>query len=277
MMKRALSVLLIVLMLIPAAGCSNNGNRAQKTITVGIKDISKHGNVVLDTSFDEMKTNGMDVGDMITVTVADKTYDLPVGTAFTDVDSGSMVCRFDLEDNEVAVAINMGSFASETGIGEKQTIKEDPGYKWDIKVKEIGLQLKEKKGYLDEYNARNLTRTDIRGDYAGLTDEEFANFRAVSVSGMKEKVLYRSSTPIEPAIGRNEYVMAAMEKAGIRSVINLDDSVEVMQSYETFPGSYYSRCAVVNPEMTYDFGTEEFNEKVKESILFILETMSVAV
>ncbi len=56
----------------------------------------------------------------------------------------------------------------------------------------------------------------------------------------------------------------------IRSVINLDDSIEVMQSYETFPGSYYSRCAVVNPEMTYDFGSAEFDEKVRESILFIL-------
>ena len=270
--KKTICALLAVLLLIPAAaGCGNNAKKEDSPLTVAIRSISKHGNVVLDISFDEMRDNNMDVGDVITVTVGDNTYDIPVGTAFSDVDSGNMICRFDLEDDEVAVAINMGSFAKEAGIGEKQTIEADPGYKWDVKISEVGLLLKEKAGYLDEYNARNVTRTDAREDYVYLSDEEFANFRAVSVSGMKENALYRSSTPLEPAIGRNEYAMAAMEKAGIRSVIDLDDSAEVMRSYESFPGSYYSGCAVINPEMNYDFGSEEFGQKVRESILFIIE------
>lgn len=244
---------------------------AATVLTVAIKEINKHGNVILDTTFDEMKSHGMDVGDVITVTAAEAEFDLPVGTSYTDVDSGEMICRFDTEDNEVAIAVNMGSFATEAGIGEKQTIEENPGFKWDMRITELSLKLKEKAGYLDVYNARNLSRTDVRSDYAALSDEAFANFRAVAVSGMKENTLYRSSTPIEPAIGRNEYAMAAMEKAGVKTVINLDDSVDVMTGYETYPGSYYSRCKIINPEMSYDFGTEEFAEKVKESVLFIIE------
>lgn len=244
---------------------------APESYTVAIRDIRKHGNVILDTDFETMNAHGMEIGDIITVSVGDRMFDIPIGTAHSDVDTGSLLCRFDTEDNEVSLAINMGSFASEAGIGEKQTIEDEPGYRWDVAIGEVSLALKEKQGYRAEYDARNLTRTNERADYPALTDEEFANFRAVAAAGIKEAWLYRSSTPIEPALGRNEYAMAAMEKAGVRAVINLDDSVDEMKSYPTYPGSYYSRCAVVNPEMTYDFGTEEFAGKVKESVLFLLE------
>lgn len=239
--------------------------------TVKILKINKHGTLILDISFDEMYALGIEAGDIITVQVGDLSYDLPVGISYTDVDSGEMICRLDLEDREVGLAINMGSFADATGIAVKQTIEEDPGYLWEIKTNEVSLFLKEKNGYLDEFTMRNLVRTNNRADYPELSDEEFANFREVAVSGLKEKTLYRSSTPISPSIGRNEYAMEAMEKAGVRTVINLGDSVNAMQSYETFPDSYYSRCAVVNPEMGYDFDTEEFAGKVKESVLFITE------
>ena len=290
MTKKYLSTILAVLFLVLAvSGCSGSGTapgtpsaasasdataeteKLPEALTVTIREINKHGNLILNTTFDALKESGVEVGDLITVVVGDAEYEMPVGTSYTDVDSGEMICRFDTEDNEAALAINYGSFANVTGVAEKQTIEEEPGYKWDIRVSEVGLLLKEKKGYLDEYNARNLTRTDVRSDYPALSDEEFANFRAVSVSGMKEKLLYRSSTPIEPAIGRNEYAMSAMEKAGIRSVINLDNSAETMRSYDTFPDSYYSGCEIVNPEMSYDYESEEFAEKVKESILFMLD------
>ena len=242
-----------------------------ESYTVAIRDIRKHGNVILDTDFETMNAHGMEIGDIITATVGEKSFCLPIGTAHADVDTGSMLCRFDTEDNEVSLAINMGSFASEAGVGEKHSIEEAPGYRWDVYIGEVTLALKEKQGYRAEYDARNLTRTNERADYPALTDEEFSNFRAVAATGIREDWLYRSSTPIEPALGRNEYVMAAMEKAGIRAVINLDDSVDEMKSYPAYPGSWYSRCAVVNPEMTYDFGTGEFAGKVKQSVLFLLE------
>ena len=66
--------------------------------------------------------------------------------------------------------------------------------------------------------------------------------------------------------------MAAMEQAGVRSVINLDDSAETMRSYPDFPGSYYSRCAILNPEMGYDYESDEFAAKIRKCALFITET-----
>ena len=273
MIKRILCIFLAVSFLVVLmTGCRNvETNPSSDELKLTVDEISKHGNVKLNVTFDEMKAAGIEIGDIITAKAGEKEYDLPVGTAYTDVDSGDMICRFDLEDNEVTLAINYGSFAEAAELAKKQTIEEDPGYKWDIRVQEIEITLKEKKGYLDEYHARHLTRTDAREDYPDLSDEEFANFRAISMSNLKENLLYRSSTPLEQALGRNEYAMAATEKAGIRAIINLDDSVDTMKSYTTYSGSYYSRCAVVNPEMGYDFESEKFAANIRECVLFIIE------
>ena len=268
MIKKTICLILALTALLPAA-CGCRTAPPERTLT--FETINKHGNVILHTTFEEMKKAGIEVGDLITVRVGGASYTMPVGTAYTDVDSGDMICRFDLEDDDVILAINYGSFAAAAGIAEKQTIEEDPGYRWDVRVAEVTVQLKEKGGYLAEYRARNLTRTDARADYAALSDEEFANFRAVTVKGIGEGVLYRSSTPVEEAIGRNEYAMAAMEKAGVRTVVNLDDSRQTMLDYAAYPGSYYSRCRIVNPEMSYDFTSAEFGEKVRTCLLFIAE------
>ncbi len=266
--KKMLCIALAAFMVIPAAGCAG---RTEKPAKVAVKEISKHGNVMLDTTFDVLKRYGIEVGDIITVTVGDKKFDVPVGTAYTDVDSGKMICRFDYEDDTVAVAVNMGSFADEAGVGVKETIEEEPGYKWNIKVPEITLVLKEKKGFFDDYTIRNLKRSNEREDYKALSDEQYANFRAVSVTGIKENLIYRSSTPIDPSLCRDTYAMAAMEAAGIKSVINLNDSEEVMKGFDAFEGSYYGRCKILNSEMGYDFEAVNFGEKVKECLLFIIE------
>lgn len=266
--RKSVCILLAALSLVLlSAGCK----KAEKPFTVGFTKIKKSGNVMLDTTFEEMKANGIEVGDIITVTVAARSYELPVGTSYSDVDVGRMILRFDTEDNEITLAINMGSFASETGIAEKQTIEADPGYQWNMNVTEVGIVLKEKQGYRAEYDARNLTRTNARADYADLSDEDFANFRAVKVTGMRENVLYRSSSPIDPDLERCEPAMRAAERAGIRSVINLSDSEADMTAYEAFADSYYSQCRILNVEMGYDFTSAEFGEKVKDCVLFLIE------
>lgn len=266
--RKSVCILLAALSLVLlSAGCK----KAEKPFTVGFTKIKRSGNVMLDTTFEEMKANGIEVGDIITVTVAARSYELPVGTSYSDVDVGRMILRFDTEDNEITLAINMGSFASETGIAEKQTIEADPGYQWNMNVTEVGIVLKEKQGYRAEYDARNLTRTNARADYADLSDEDFANFRAVKVTGMRENVLYRSSSPIDPDLERCEPAMRAAERAGIRSVINLSDSEADMTAYEAFADSYYSQCRILNVEMGYDFTSAEFGEKVKACVLFLIE------
>ncbi|MBR1676937.1 MAG: tyrosine-protein phosphatase [Clostridia bacterium] len=281
MIKKLLCFILAAFTAFALVGCEDIADEASdnagegekdKEITLAISEIKKHGNVVLNATFEDMRIFGIEVGDIITVYVGDKTYSMPVGTSYTDVDGGEMMCRFDVEDNEIALAVNYGSFAEITGVAVKEEIEENPGYKWIIAYSELKIELKEKGGYLDEYKLRNLTRSNERSDYNSLTDEEFANFRAITVGGIKANAIYRSSTPIDDAIGRNAYAMAAMQKAGIRSVVNLTDSAEEMKNYEAFADSYYSGCDIINVEMSYDFESEVFSGKIKKCFEFIAES-----
>ena len=63
----------------------------------------------------------------------------------------------------------------------------------------------EKAGYLEEYEIRNIDslRTNERDDYA--SDEVFANFRPVVMGDILAGILYRSSSPVNPELGRNSY------------------------------------------------------------------------
>ncbi len=240
-------------------------------VTFTIREINKHGNIILDTNPGQMQAAGFEAGDIITVSFGGKEFSMPIGTSYTDVDSGEMICRFDLEDNKVALAVNYGSFASDAGVAVKETIEDEPGYRWSYDTPSVEVRLSAKGGYIDEYNARNLTFSEKREDYPGLSDEQFANFRAVSAKGIKEGVIYRSSTPIDPSLGRDKYAMAAMREAGIKAVINLENSAEAMRDFSAFPGSYYSTCAVINPEITYDAAGPELSGKIKECVLFMLD------
>ncbi len=112
MIKKVLSSIIVLFtILFMAAGCHGK----DESMTIKIQDIRKHGNLILDTTFEEMNAGGIEVGDIITVYIEDREYDLPVGTSYTDVDGGEMFCRFNLEYNEVGLAANYGSFAEMTG------------------------------------------------------------------------------------------------------------------------------------------------------------------
>lgn len=273
-MKKFLCLIIAVIAAFSFSGCIHvdyapSPNEKATVYKVSIAEINKHGTLVLATDFAEMANMNMTVGDIITVYVGEDKYSLPVGTAYSDVDTGSMLCRFDVEDGKVMLAVNMGSFVEAAGIGEKITVDQAPGYKWNVSIVEVGLELKEKGGYIEEYSARNLIRTNAREDYPALSDEQFANFRAVSVTGIKQNVLFRSSSPLSDALERNRYAMAEVENAGIKTVINLADDYKTMTSYPTYFGSYYAECNIITPEMSYDFTSEGFGVKVKECISFI--------
>jgi len=236
-----------------------------------VREVKKRGNVVLDTSFEAMKEINIEPADIISVSIGDQTFDFPVGTSFTDVDVGEMLCRFDVEDAEVALAVNGGSFAETVGMAVKETIDEEPGYRWDLRTDTVTVSLKEKGGYQDEYAIRNLERTNERADYGALSDAEFANCRVVDVPGIKPDVIYRGTTPLDTDMGRNTYAMAFLEENGVRTILNLADSAGEMTAFESYADSYYAACRIRNAEMAYDYASESFAAKVAECFRFILE------
>jgi protein tyrosine/serine phosphatase len=183
---------------------------------------------------------------------------MPVVSAYAEVDSGDMLCRIVLAEDEgqsaVVLAINGGNFAQNAGIGTDTSIK---------------IEMDEKGGYLDEYILRHLGGTTNRADYADLTDEQYANFRPVAAPGIAAGVLYRSSSPVNPVLNRNREADAALDAAGVRSVLNLADTEDAMKAYPGFAETHYAERTILPLAMTMDYMSGEFRDKLAAALRFI--------
>ena len=217
--------------------------------------VSKYGNVTTTLPVDLFDGAGYAVGDILKITVGAQTIEAPYGTAYANVDNGSVIVLPDASTGTVAIAINMGNFASTYNVTADTPIV---------------FAMGEKEGYLEEYEIRNIDslRTNDRADYA--SDEVFANFRPVVMGDIAEGVLFRSSSPVNPELGRNTYADALVEKAGVKTAINLADSQEELAAYEGYADSYYATLNVVALDMGVDFAAEDFNAKLKTGLEFLI-------
>jgi len=248
------------------------GESAPVTVT----EIQKYGNIVLSITGTDFLAQGYAYGDVVTVTMNGQEFDMPVGTNFSDVDQGSMICRVVIkpETNEdyVLLAINMGDLATTALIAEKEKIEADPGYLWHYKVDEpvpVAFAMKEKGGYYDEWTMHQLVRSEKREDYPDLTDMEYANFRVIATTGVGEGKLYRSSSPVNPEINRNLEADAAAADAGVRTFINLADNEETMKAREGFADTYYSKQNIICLNLGVDFAADDFKAGLADGLRFI--------
>ena len=276
-------ILAVVIALAALVGCNNsvdtteNGDNVDTSavteaiqITTTIYEIAKHGNLILYMYGSDLYEKGFEHGDVVEIAIGEQTWDVPLCTSYSDVDNGEAVLRAIGETDGVVLAINMGAFATTAGIAKKTAIEEDPGYRWDYLMEtpvEITITMKEEGGYREEWLIRQLVRTNERADYAHLSDEAFANFRVIETTGMGEGVLYRSSSPINPAYGRNTYADKAAENAGIVTVVNLADP---SNTYESTENTYYSTCKVVYVNLGMDFLAETTLSGLAEGMRFII-------
>ena len=244
--------------------------------TFAIDMIQKHGNIVLSVKGSDFLAMGYEYGDLVSVLINGKELTMPIGSEYNDVDQGEMVCRVEISDvsgdDNVVLAINMGDITSAIGIAEKEKIEESPGYIWRYLVAEpvaVRIAMKEKRGYYSEWIMHQLKRSDVREDYSHLSDAEYANFRAVATTGMGENKLCRSTSPVRPKLNRNREADAACAAAGIRTIINLADDLETMQSYEGYADTYYSKQDILPLALDMDFFTEKFQAGLAEGLRYI--------
>ncbi|MBO7177633.1 MAG: tyrosine-protein phosphatase, partial [Clostridia bacterium] len=208
--------------------------------------------------------------DVVEIAIGEKKWDVPLCSSYSDVDNGEVVLRAIGATDGVVLAFNMGDFATTAGIAQKTAIEEEPGYRWDYLMEspvEITITMKEEGGYRDEWLIRQLVRTNERGDYAHLSDEAFANFRVIETTGMGKGLLYRSSSPINPYLGRSAYADKAARDAGIATIVNLADK---SNTYEGAENSYYGTCQVVYVNLGTDFLYESTLNGLAEGIRFII-------
>ena len=245
---------------------------------ITVTDIQKYGNMVLSISGSDLLAQGFAYGDGVTVTVNGQSYEMALGSNFSDVEQGSMILRVVIkpENNEdyALIAINMGDLATFAGVATKEKTEADPGYVWhynegvEVPVT-VTIEMKEPGAYYDSWLMNQLVRSENREDYPQLTDAEFANFRAVTTTGVGENKLYRSSSPVNPEISRNKQADAAAREAGIKTFINLADNDQVMRGYEGFDESYYSNQSIITLNLSVDFAAEDFRLGLADGVRFI--------
>ena len=250
-----------------------------QTFETGILQIRKHGNIELEISSEALLGMGYEYGDVISVTMGGKTIDLPLCSAYSDVDANKLVCRAltnGTEDEKNAMlAINMGDLATDLGIAKKAKIEEEPGYRWDFLVEtpvKVTVSLKEKGGYADEYMMRKLVRTDARADYPHLTDEQYANFRCVETTGMGKGILYRSSSPVNPEMNRSREADEALNRAGVATILDLADSEAKIKSYEGSQTSYFMQRKVIALDLVMDTASPGFTDGLAKGLEQLAES-----
>lgn len=266
-MKRIICGLFaLVLVLSAFAGCS-----AATPITANIVEINKYGNLILDITGAQLFDKGYEYGDLLEIAVADEIMEIPLCSNYSDVDNGNAVLRATSAEDVTVLAVNMGNLATMAEIATKVAIEEEPGYRWDYLIQtpvQVEIKLKQKGGYREQWLARQLVRTDERADYSHLSDEEFANFRVIDTNGMGKNILYRSSSPINPSIGRNTYADKAARDAGIKTIINLADA---SNSYEGTEDFYYNSCRVEYLNLGIDFLSEDAVDSLARGMRFIID------
>lgn len=266
-MKKSISCLLaLVLVLLALGGCTDSSEFAAT-----VADINKYGNLVLDITGADLFDQGYAYGDILEITIAGQTWEVPLCSNYTDVDNGLTVLRATTAEAPVVLAINMGNFATDAEIATKTSIEEEPGYRWDYLIEtpvQVKMTLKQKGGYREQWLVRQLVRTNVREDYSHLSDEAFANFRVVDTTGMGKNKLYRSSSPINPALGRNTYADQAARNAGIVTILNLADA---SNTYESATGTYYETCRVIYLNLGTEFVSADAAAKLASGLRFIID------
>ena len=234
MVKKYISIFAAIVILL--TGLISASAETVPALEANISEINQNGNIILSIGAKSMGELGYEPADIVLVKIGNAEMEMPIGTNYTDVDSGKPICRFKFTNDadDVILTINNGNLATVMGIAEYHATDAEPGYEWvfadgfDSSVP-VTISMVQKQGYADEYARHQLgrTRSNNHADYANLSDDEYANFRAVETSGMGKGTLFRSSSPVNPELNRNNEADEALLRSLIKTVMNMADTEDM--------------------------------------------------
>lgn len=270
-----LRILLSPLLCLLVAGCLSHPEAKKLSVHVGIASpeaIDPYGSVNLDIPSSDLLNHGFLWGDEVSVQVNDQALTMPLLPHYRLVAPGDPVLVvWKKEDRPARLAVLYGSFAERFGIADKSSgpaWKAHPGVEFPL---DVTITLLRTGAYAANVNLLDLRRTNVRADYATLSDDDFANFRAVSAPRLRPNVLFRSSSPIQTELERNGYVDAACRREGIKTVVNMADAENDARAARGFPNSYVSAQTVLYKPMGVDFSSPDFGQDLADSLRFLAE------
>lgn len=248
-------------------------------------DMLNYGHINLTVPADTfLKT--FEYGDIVTVMV--NGYDTivaPVVGNYDDVSSGEYLVRVAKGKKYITLSINYGQIG--VGLGSSREpwenlkiAKDSEGaaatpyiLNGDVVLPiHVIIEMKEKGGYLENLKMREIQSQGLsREEYPDLTDGEFANFRMVATTGMGEGRLFRSSSPVDPSLGRNAFVDSLARSANVKVFLNLTDTKSGAEGYDGFGESYYASQDVIYLGLPAAFTSNAFKEGFVKGLRYMID------
>ncbi|MBP3879536.1 MAG: tyrosine-protein phosphatase, partial [Lachnospiraceae bacterium] len=241
---------------------------------------SDGGDLVLAIDADAFRQSGYAFGDIINIKVDGKDYTAPVVSFATEADEGQPAVVD--ASGPVWIALNSeSSFAETSGLAQK-TAAEDGTSVWTMPggrtpdTIPVTITMSEKGGFLTAYYTRHLVFSSDRADY--VSDEVYANFREVRGGAFPDGMLYRGCTPIEDYYGRTQTADAMLEKYDIRTVINLANTGEDIESRIAAPdfvspnyAALYAEGSVGAYPLKAVYTTDEERAQIAAALRFMID------
>ena len=231
------------------------------TVVEDTFEIFSFGSVRFDIAAESFLEK-FDVGDVVTVMIAGyDTLEVPVVAYYNGVFPGEFFLYVSEGLSYISLEARYGQMAEIVGLGRDLEFPID-----------VAIDIKEKGGYLDHMeNLGGLTISYSMEAYPELSVNEFANFRMVRTTGMGEGVLYRSSSPVDPSLGRNLVADSLSGAAGVKTFVDFAESGEYAELYDGFAESYYATQNVVYLNVPPGFANSPFKEGLVTGLRFMIE------
>lgn len=223
------------------------------TMTTSVSQDKKYDAVVFSLTQDEFEACGYSLGDSVNVKFSNGSSidDVPFFNGYYVRLGAPVVVAYPGQEFVSFTFNNMGAWTQE-GISDSDTAE---------------ITMNERGKYLATQQALGQDYPTTRESYA--SDEQFANFRALSGGKLKKDFLYRGASPVDNARGRAAYVDDLLEATGITCVVDLADSTEEMEGYFAATGfdspyvqGLYEQGRVATLSMSSSFTSDSYKQKL---------------
>lgn len=235
--------------------CTSNDDNAvveEPLLRGTISSYNEYDGAMLDFTEEDMANAGFSLGDVLSVAIDGKTFDIPYYDGYYTRSGEFLFVAYPSYTSICFTASNTGLPPELIGlVGHAVTVR-----------------MKEKGGCLTIQTAMSMKYSNDRKDYPAISDAEFANARAVLVGNIASGVLHRSSTPFVNTTYRAYYVSDYLESQQVKTVLNLADTEEKMLSYEMPPFSraLWEGGHVILCPLKADPTAADFNNRLIEAL-----------
>ena len=219
-MKKLMLIIGIMLSVFLFGSCNNSNNNVKELKDCNIIHDTEFGGIFIKKSIADFNGLGYEFGDSVDIKFSNgyEMLDLPYYSGYY-VDAGNKLLVGYPGYDYIRVGINYGDdiwVIAKVNESDTATVK-----------------LNQKAKYKDIQISSDIHYEDVRSKYT--SDEEFANFRNITVGNIKPNVLYRSASPCDNKHNRASYVDKLMEAAGVKYMLNLADTEEKIEGYISQP------------------------------------------